>query len=82
LLSAAATLLERAGELPPVSVGCDLTQHTALVGLVVRAASSTPADDQRAVVEAVAGVMRWPCSRLGTGDGWIASGRVDAEREE
>jgi hypothetical protein len=78
LLSAAAALLQRAGELPPVSVDCDLTQHTALASIVIRPASShAPADEQRAVVEGVAEAMRWPCRQLSTGDGWLASGRVD-----
>ncbi|MDP9850338.1 hypothetical protein [Streptosporangium lutulentum] len=78
LLSAAATLLQRVGELLPVSVTCQLT-HPSLAPVTLTPASlHMSRDDQHAVVKAIATALGWSCRRLPNVDGgWVADGRID-----
>ncbi|MFG1709848.1 hypothetical protein ACFLIM_42445 [Nonomuraea sp. M3C6] len=60
LLSAATELLERVGELPPLSVTCNIA--SVLAGVLATPASlAASEDDQSAVVHGIARAMRWPC---------------------
>lgn len=81
LLTAAAHLLEKAGELPPLTVamtpGADLMPPVTL-----SPATNLPSEGQHALVHAIAHAHRWSAERLSLADGWSAKGTVDGIRVE
>lgn len=81
LLTAAAHLLEKAGELPPLTLA--LTPGAGLMPPVTLSpAANLPAEDQHALVHAIARAHRWSAERLSLADGWSAKGTVDGIRVE
>ncbi|MBV2367123.1 hypothetical protein [Streptomonospora nanhaiensis] len=81
LLTAAATVLEAAGHLPPLTVA--MTPGDGLLPPVTLSPATTlPAEDQHALVHAVAAAQGWPVGRLATAEGWRTAGVVAGVRVE
>jgi hypothetical protein len=78
LLDVAARVLDRAGELPPLTVTCSPAERFLAPLALTPATLSMSRDDQAALVRAVAVAMGWPLDRLADVDGgWSSAGTLD-----
>lgn len=77
LLTVAARVLDRAGELPPVTIVCRPAEAVLPQLVLTPASLGMSEEDQSAVVTAVASGMGWPWHSLAGGDGWTSTGTVD-----
>lgn len=69
LLAAAAEVLERAGELPPLSVVCAPAERVLAPVTITPASSRMSRADQARLVRAVAAAMGWPSRQLADVEG-------------
>lgn len=77
LLTVAARVLDRAGDLPPVTVTCSPSERFLPPVTVTPASLAMADDDQADIARTVASRMGWPLRPLSEGDGWISTGTVD-----
>ncbi|MFG2005205.1 hypothetical protein ACGFNU_39280 [Spirillospora sp. NPDC048911] len=78
LLTAAAVVLERAGEIGPVSVRCDRASRSLPPVTITPASVTLPGDVQRAIVRTIAEAMGWRARPLDGEDGTTTRGQVGA----
>ncbi|WP_236572101.1 MULTISPECIES: hypothetical protein [unclassified Nocardiopsis] len=81
LLTAAALVLEEAGQLPPLIVA--MTPGAGLrPPVTLSPATNLPAEEQHALVHAIARAHRWSAQPLSLADGWSTKGAVGGIRVE
>jgi hypothetical protein len=76
LLAIAAHVLDRVGELPPITVTCAAERFLPPI-IITPASLNMGLDEQAAVPRTIAFGLGWPLGRLFDGDGWTSTGIMD-----